>query len=178
MANRADRPIALVGLMGAGKSVIARIMGERLGASVADLDDMIEAEEGRSVADIFAREGEPYFREREGQLLAATLASGARVIACGGGVVLKPSSRTLLRDRCLTVWLDIDPAVAAERLRADGRVRPLLEGGVPEDVLQRLAGERGTLYDEVARMRVAAGAGTAEEVAGTILANLPLDGPA
>ena len=91
-ANEHPRPIALIGLMGAGKTTVARVLGERLGASVADLDAMIEAEEGRPIAELFAHEGEAWFRRREGELLDRVLRDGVRVVACGGGIVTDPEA--------------------------------------------------------------------------------------
>src|SRR6185503_19607132 len=92
-------PLALVGLMGAGKSAVARVLGERLGVAVADIDAFIEAEEGSTIGELFEREGEPWFRRREGEVLRQALDAGARVIACGGGLVLDPAHRALLRER-------------------------------------------------------------------------------
>src|SRR5262249_5628723 len=126
-----DRPIALVGIMGAGTSAVARVPGERMGTVVADLDAMIEAEEGASVAELFERAGEPYFRRRESELLDRALAAGARVLACGGGIVLDPARRAMLRTRCRVVWLEVAPAEAARRASAGGGRRPLLGGGEP-----------------------------------------------
>src|SRR5438874_5555313 len=130
MSNPDARPIALIGLMGAGKSSVARVLGERLGAGVADLDGMIEAVEGCSVTELFERAGEAWFRRREGELLDEALRSGVRVVACGGGVVLDPTRRRLLRERCRVVWLEVAPAEAAARVGAGGGVatRPLLAG--------------------------------------------------
>src|SRR2546428_7633249 len=96
MSRDREPPIALIGIMGAGKSAVARLLGERLGTVVADLDAMIEAEEGSSVAELFERAGEGYFRARESELLARALSAGARVLACGGGVVLDPARRAML----------------------------------------------------------------------------------
>jgi shikimate kinase len=167
-ASRA-RPLALVGLMGAGKSAVARILGERLGVAVADLDSYLEAEEGCTIAELFVREGEAYFRRREGEVLRQALDAGARVIACGGGVVLDPAHRALLRERCEVVWLDVSPAEAARRV-GSGAARPLLAGAAPEARLEILLAERAPLYAAVADRRVDAGALTAEAVADAILA--------
>src|SRR5262249_12540860 len=142
-----DRPIALVGLMGAGKSAVARILGERLGVAVADLDAFLEAEEGCTIAELFEREGESAFRRREGEVLRQALAAGARVIACGGGVVLDPGHRALLRAGCRVIWLQVSPAEAARRVGA-GDGRPLIAGGVPAERLASLLAERTSLYDE------------------------------
>jgi shikimate kinase len=176
MVTQEKRPIALIGLMGAGKSSVARVLGERLGVSVADLDGMIEAIEGESVAALFERAGEPWFRRREGELLAEALGSGVRVVACGGGIVLDPERRRLLRESCRVVWLEVDPAEALARLSAqDGepaRTRPMLAGGDPGARLRDLLRERGPLYAEAAHVRVPTAGRTPDQVADAVLAAL------
>ncbi len=168
------RPLALIGLMGAGKSTVARILGERLGVAVADLDGMIEAVEGCSVAELFERAGEAWFRRRESELLAEALRSGVRVVACGGGIVLEPAHRELLRERCRVVWLEVDPAEAARRTAAAGthgpHGRPLLAGADPEARLSELARERAPLYAEAAGFRIATTGRTPGQVADDVLA--------
>src|SRR5262245_36772136 len=170
MSATGARPIALVGLMGAGKSAVARILGERLGVTVADLDAWLEAEEARSIAELFEHEGEAYFRRREGQVLRQALDAGARVIACGGGVVLDPTHRALLRERCEVVWLEVPAAEAARRV-GSGAGRPLLAGEAPEARLAGLLAERAPLYAAVADRRVETVGLTAEAVADAILAS-------
>lgn len=155
--------------MGAGKSAVARILGERMGTLVADLDAMIEAEEGASVAELFERAGEPYFRRRESELLARALAAGARVLACGGGVVLDPARRELLRTRCRVVWLEVSPAEAARRVGEGAPGRPLLHGGAPEALLASVLAARAPLYAEVAATRVATDGLSAGQVAAQVL---------
>ncbi|MCC6650404.1 MAG: shikimate kinase [Candidatus Eisenbacteria bacterium] len=163
------RPVALVGLMGAGKSEVARALGETLGASVADLDAMIEAVEGASVAELFASAGEAWFRRRESELLAQAVESGVRVIACGGGIVLDEARRSQLRERCDVVWLEVSPAEAARRVGAEPqRSRPLLAGGEPAAKLADLLAARAPLYAEVATHRVNTDGRTPAEVAGEI----------
>ncbi len=151
------RPIALIGLMGAGKSAVARLLGERLGASMADLDAMVEAAEGRAVAEIFARAGEEHFRRRESELLTEVLRTGVRVLACGGGIVLDPENRRALREHCRVVWLEVSPAEAARRVSAAGAPaaeRPLLAGDGPCERLAALLAARTPLYEETAHLRV------------------------
>jgi len=176
MTTQDNRPLALIGLMGAGKSTVARVLGERLGVSVADLDGMIEAVEGRSVADLFERSGEAWFRRRESELLAEALASGVRVVACGGGIVLDAAHRAMLRDRCRVVWLEVDPAEAVKRMRAEGgepgRSRPLLANSDPETRLERLQRERAPLYAEAATVRVPTDGRTPAQVADAVLVAL------
>src|SRR5215831_10055507 len=166
MIDRDARPIALIGLMGAGKSSVARALGERLGVGVADLDGMIEAREGCSVAELFERAGEAWFRRRESELLAEALRSGVQVVACGGGVVLDPERRRTLRERCRVVWLEASPAVAAARVEAAGgvRVRPLLAGEPTRERLSQLLLDRAPLYAEAAHVRVSTDGRTPEQV--------------
>jgi shikimate kinase len=159
-----DRPVALVGLMGAGKSAVARVLGERLGVAAADLDAFIEAEEGCPIAQLFDRQGEAWFRRREGEVLRLVLDAGVRVIACGGGVVLDPAHRTLLRERCHVVWLEVSPHEAAQRIHDVGG-RPLLAGGPPETRLGEVLASREKLYAEVAHARVNTDGRTIEQVA-------------
>jgi shikimate kinase len=164
------RPLALVGLMGAGKTAVARILGERLGATVADLDAYLEAAEGCSIAELFEREGEAYFRRREGEVLRQALSVGARVIACGGGVVVDPAHRALLRERCQVVWLEVSPEEAARRV-GSATDRPLLAGAPPAARLRVLLAERAPLYAEVADRRVDTERHSPEAVADLILAD-------
>ena len=159
--------------MGAGKSAVAQALGERLGVSVADLDRMIESVEGCSVAELFERAGESWFRRRESELLADALRSGVRVVACGGGVVIDPAHRKLLREQCRVVWLEVPPEEAARRVTAEtadaARTRPLLAGGTPESRLRELLEERAPLYAEAAHHRVSTAGRTPGEVADAVL---------
>ena len=163
------RPIALIGLMGAGKSAVARVLGERLGAVVADLDAIIEAEEGAPIAELFERAGEAWFRRREIEHLETVLAVGADLIACGGGIVIDPRGRALLSERCRVVWLEVEPAEAARRVAASSGLRPLLAGQVPEQRLAELLAERAPLYAAVAHVRVVTDGRTPAEVADAAL---------
>ena len=149
-----ERPIALIGLTGAGKSTVARELGERLGTVVADLDDMIEAEEGLTVAGLFARSGEAWFRRREGEILDQAIQTGAGVIACGGGIVIDPQRREALRRRCRVVWLEVSVEDAARRLEGEAAARPLLAGRDPRGVLEEMLARRSALYAETAAVRV------------------------
>lgn len=164
-----ERPIALVGLMGAGKTAVARILGEKLGTAVADLDAMLEAEEGCSVAELFERDGEPAFRRRETRLLEQALAAGADVVACGGGIVLSPAARGVLRARCRAVWLEVTPEEGARRVRETLARRPLLTRGDPRARLEALLAERSPLYAEVAVARIPTGALDPGQVAEAVL---------
>ena len=120
---RADK-LYLVGFMGAGKTTVARAVGARLGWRVEDIDLRIEARERRSVAQIFAQSGEPYFRQAERQILSELLPLREIVVATGGGTFVEPDNRALMLADGAVAWLDVPLARLLERIPADGR-RPL-----------------------------------------------------
>lgn len=146
------RNLVLVGPMGAGKSSIGRRVAERFGLRFVDLDEEIERRTGASVTTIFDCEGEAGFRAREHAALAACLELDGQLVATGGGAVLDPGNRDLMRQRGYVVYLHVGIDDQLERLARD-RSRPLLAGDDRERVLRRLAGERGPLYREVAHLR-------------------------
>ncbi len=165
------RPLALIGLSGAGKSAVARALGERLGGRVRDLDAEIAARHGAPVTTLFAREGEAWFRVQERETLAAALADAA-VIACGGGIVEDDGARALLAARCRVVWLQVAPAEALRRLAPELDSRPLLAGEAPEQRLEAMLARRGPAYAALAHVRVATDGRTPDAVATTVLAAL------
>jgi shikimate kinase len=116
--------IYLVGFMGAGKTTVAKALGRRLGWPVEDVDERIEARERRSVATIFAQNGESYFRQQERQTLSELLAQRQIVIATGGGTFAEPDNRALMLADGAVAWLDVPLSRVFERVPADGR-RPL-----------------------------------------------------
>src|ERR671917_2066907 len=102
----AERSIVLVGLMGVGKSTVGRRLAKRLGLSFVDSDAAIEDASGYSAAEVFERYGERDFRDGERRLVARLIEGDVRVIATGGGAYVDPSTRELLNDRAITIWLD------------------------------------------------------------------------
>lgn len=120
---KADK-LYLVGFMGAGKTTVAAALGRRIGWRTEDVDDRIEARERRTVADIFAREGEPYFRRVERQVLHELLPERGVIIATGGGTFVDPENRALMLSDGAVAWLDAPITSVIERIPADGR-RPL-----------------------------------------------------
>ena len=116
--------VYLVGFMGAGKTTVGRALGRRLGWPVEDVDERIEARERRSVAAIFAHNGEAYFRQQERQVLGSLLAERHVIIATGGGTFVEPDNRALMLADGAVAWLDVPLAQVIERVPADGR-RPL-----------------------------------------------------
>lgn len=143
--------VALVGLMGSGKTTVGRRAARLLGRTFVDADEAFVPRYGRSVADVVAQEGEESFRDKEAELLAELLAvESPLVVATGGGVVVRESNRTLLRQPgVFVVYLHADPAFLASRAR-EKPDRFLLAGDDPAEVLARLDAERDALYREVA----------------------------
>lgn len=149
-------PVLLVGMMGAGKTTVGRLLAARLGWRYVDSDDEVEAATGRTVRQLFEEGGEPAFRPLESRALAAAIGEGGKmVVGVAGGAVLDPANRALLRRSGTVVWLRADPETLARRIVRPGTNaggpghRPLLEHD-PEGVLKRLDVERRPLYQEVA----------------------------
>jgi shikimate kinase len=143
------RNLILVGPMGAGKSCIGRRLAEHYGLRMVDADHEIEQRTGTRIATIFDCEGEAGFRARERDALADLLRADGIVLATGGGAVLDPDTRRLLRERGFVVHLLVTPDQQLKRLARD-RSRPLLAREDREAVLHDLAKARGPLYAEVA----------------------------
>ena len=133
---KADK-LYLVGFMGAGKSTVARALAHRLGWRPEDIDHRIEAREHRSVAVIFAKDGEAYFRNAERQTLHELLPERNVIVATGGGTFVDPENRALMLSDGAVAWLDIPLTTVIERVPADGR-RPLASDRIQmEDLYQR-----------------------------------------
>ena len=165
-APRTSRPILLVGMPGSGKSTVGPLLAKRLALPFHDSDTMTEARLGMSVAQIFARHGEPKFRAEEKRLLAELVAGAPAVIAAGGGAILDPDTRALADSRAISIWLDADLEILADRLRG-ATDRPLLAGN---GALAAIKAARDPLY-ALAALRVDA-ANPPEEVLAAILAAL------
>jgi shikimate kinase len=144
---RPDRTIALVGLMGVGKSSIGKRLASVFGMPFRDADHEIETAAGCSIADIFASRGEAEFRDGERRVIARLLEEPPHVLATGGGAFLQPATRALLLERALVVWLKADLEVLARRV-ARKDTRPLLVGKEPMDVLRAQADVRYPVYAE------------------------------
>lgn len=130
---KADK-LYLVGFMGAGKTTVARVLGRRIGWRAEDIDHRIEARERSSVSAIFAREGEPYFRQVERAVLQELLPERNLVIATGGGTFVDPDNRALMLSDGAVAWLDLPLARVVDRVPVDGR-RPLASDRVQMEQL-------------------------------------------
>ncbi len=139
------RPIVLVGLMGAGKSTVGRRLAARLGLPFADADHEIEHAAGMTISEIFARFGEPHFRDGERRVIARLIEGAPRVIATGGGAFVDDTTRALILQRAVSIWLKADVDTLVDRV-AKRNHRPLLHGKDPRAVLSELSAVRNPFY--------------------------------
>ena len=142
----AGRTVALVGLMGAGKSTVGRRLAERLGRSFHDSDNEIEKAAGLSVADIFSLHGEEEFRRGEHQVLKRLLDEKPHILATGGGAYLNPETRQLMREKAVTIWLNADLETLWKRVSRRNH-RPLLRRPDAKEVLSNLFDQRRPIYE-------------------------------
>ena len=146
--------IVLIGMMGSGKSTLAPLLAAELGVDWIDVDARIEQAAGKSVARIFAEDGEGRFRELESETLEQALAHPGAVIAVGGGAPLRQRNRELLdASGCRCIYLQVADQLLVQRV-GDGQGRPLLAAGDPATQIAKLTGERARLYEDVADLAV------------------------
>lgn len=158
--------VVLVGFMGSGKSSVGQELARRFGAPFVDVDAWIESAAGCRIRELFAREGETAFREREKAALREVLSVKGCVIATGGGAFIDEENRVLLRSYAPVVYLDAAVDTLLGRLAAD-LGRPLLRGGDREEVVRELLSRRAPVY-RTADVTVPTDGRTVEEVAGQV----------
>ena len=163
--------IFLVGLMGAGKSTVGRLLARRLSKRFVDTDHEIEKRNGVTIPVIFEIEGEDGFRRREQEVLADLAQEQGLVLSTGGGIVLRPENREALRNHGFVVYLNARPELLAERTKHD-RSRPLLNVEDPLSRLRQLHAVRDPLYREVAHAIVETGRGAPQQVVQAILSEM------
>lgn len=173
--------LVLIGYRGTGKSAVARLLALRLARDWVDADVEIELEAGKSIAAIFADEGEAGFREREARALARLLTAKNRIVAAGGGAVLRDESAALVRAQRDVVWLRALPTTILLRIAADAATssrRPNLTAAGGEAEVVELLARRTPRYAECATLVVDTDDKTPAEVADEIVARLDLAGQA
>ena len=176
LARRIDRPVVLVGMMGVGKTSVGKRLAAVLRYGFVDADEAIEEAAQMSIAEIFERYGEAYFRSGERRVIARLLderrGGNGGVIATGGGAFVDPATRALILDRGIAVWLDCDVDTLLDRVGRNAN-RPLLRQGDPRQTIERLKAEREPFYRE-APIRVASRPGPHQRTVAAILRGLEL----
>lgn len=169
--------VALIGMMGSGKSTVGFWLAQSEGLRFIDIDAAIEERQGRSIPEIFEAEGEDGFRDLEKAELAECLTSSQPlVVSCGGGAVLRAENRALLRDSAWVCWLRASIETLVQRVRS-GENRPLL-GDDPAGELTAISAARARLYAETAHQIVDVDGLEAEQVAEQIRRVWPRPVPA
>lgn len=141
------RHIVMIGMMGAGKTAVGSELARQLRVGFTDSDAEIETAAAMSVSEIFARDGEAFFRNRETQILARILQGRSRIVSTGGGAWMQAENRELIAARGLSVWLKCDLETLWQRVRQRS-TRPLLRTADPKGTLARLIEERYPTYAE------------------------------
>ena len=170
LAALGTRSIALVGMMGAGKTVIGRRLAARLGLEFVDTDHEIEIAAAMTIPEIFQRHGEAYFRDRECRVVARVIGVAPRVVATGGGAFIHAATRAAVRSGAVSVWLKADFEVLMRRVRKRSN-RPILHTPDPEGTMQRLIDIRYPVYAQ-ADATVISRDGSQDQVVQDILAAL------
>ncbi|MCE9604060.1 MAG: shikimate kinase [Planctomycetia bacterium] len=169
--------LLLIGYRGTGKTTVARHIAERLGWSWLDADVELERRAGKTIAAMFAEDGEEAFRNLESEVLADVLEREQTIVALGGGVVVRERNRDLIRGRPGVVWLQAGPETLHARIEADAvtlgrRPNLTLHGGLPE--IAMLLAKREPWYRECAALIVDTDAAPPEVAAEEIIARLGL----
>ena len=145
--NRPPANVALIGFMGAGKTSVGRLVAESLGFEFLDTDELIQSRTGRTIADIFAKEGESAFRALEKQMVQELSAREKTVISTGGGLPTNADNLKALKSYALVVCLWASPEKIWERVRNQSH-RPLLHGADPQKKIRELLAVREPFYKQ------------------------------
>jgi len=154
--RRLNKTVVMVGMMGAGKTAVGTALARHLGVPFLDSDEEIVRAADRSIAEIFERDGEPFFRAREAEVLARLLQSAPSVLSTGGGAFLAETNRQMIHDMGISVWLRADLDLLWNRVRHKS-TRPLLRTDSPRASLRQIYEARVPLY-QLADLAVDAGA--------------------
>ncbi|WP_281282088.1 shikimate kinase [Cereibacter azotoformans] len=160
---RLKKTVVMVGMMGAGKTAVGTALARALAVPFLDSDEEIERAANRTIAEIFARDGEPFFREKESQVLSRLLKDAPCVLSTGGGAFMAEANRRMIREQGVSVWLKADLEVLWQRVRHKA-TRPLLRTPNPRETLRALLEARDPVYAQ-ADLVVESGEGTVEQMA-------------
>ncbi|APZ54511.1 shikimate kinase [Salipiger abyssi] len=144
-ALKLKKTVVMVGMMGAGKTAVGRALASALRVPFRDSDAEIERAANMSIAEIFARDGEPFFRQKESQVIARLLDGAPAVLSTGGGAYMRPQNRAMITERGVAVWLDAELPVLWNRVKHKN-TRPLLRTADPKATLREIYEQRVPIY--------------------------------
>jgi shikimate kinase len=171
--NSATNNIFLIGLMGAGKSTVGKVLAKKLGRRFLDADHVIEERCGVKIPVIFEMEGEEGFRKREAQTIREITAEQDIILATGGGAILLPENRQSLRGNGVVIYLHANPIELWHRTKG-GEGRPLLKNGDAKKILEDLYAIRDPLYREIADHVIETGKPSVNQLVNTLIMQLEL----
>lgn len=175
-----DRNLVLIGARACGKTSVGKALAQALGRPFVDLDEVLVAQAGCSIAELVAQAGWPEFRRREKALVVHYGRLSGQVLAPGGGVVLDPENVATLRQNGLVIWLTADPAVLGQRLRQDQgsqESRPSLTGADPVAEMEKVLAERQPLYRAAADLVIDTTEASIAQIVEHILTAILGEGP-
>lgn len=165
---RLVKTVVLVGMMGAGKTAVGTALARQLGVAFKDSDEEIVRAANRSIAEIFERDGEPFFRARETEVIGRLLRGTPCVLSTGGGAFLSEANRTLFHDVGVSVWLKADLELLWQRVRHK-TTRPLLRTANPRETLRELYEARQPLYAKADIVVESAAERSVDDMAGRVV---------
>ena len=168
---RLKKTVALVGMPGSGKTAVGTALARRLGVAFRDSDEEIVKAANRSIAEIFARDGEPFFREKEAQVIARLLKGSPAVLSTGGGAFLQEINRAAIGREGVSLWLDADLDLLWTRVRHKD-TRPLLRTADPKATLAALYAARVPCYRGADLAVTSLPGGSVEEMTDRVIAAL------
>jgi shikimate kinase len=175
LGRKLKKTVVLIGMMGAGKSAVGNALSRILGAPFVDSDEEIERAANMSVAEVFKRDGEPFFRARESEVLARLLSGPPCILSTGGGAFLAEANRRAIAEKGVAVWLKADLELLWNRVRHK-TTRPLLKTADPKGTLAALLTAREPVYAEAAVTVLARPEYSVEEMAGKVIEALQAHG--
>ena len=171
MGRRLKKTVVLIGMMGAGKTAVGTAMARLLSVPFVDSDDEIERAANMTGAEIFARDGEAFFRARESEVLTRLLSGPPCILSTGGGAFLAPANRAVIADQGVAVWLKADLELLWNRVKHK-TTRPLLRTADPKATLTALLDQRAPVYAEAGVVVEAEAAYTVDQMAAKVIAAL------
>ncbi|MGL4279399.1 MAG: shikimate kinase [Albidovulum sp.] len=175
MGRKLKKTVVLIGMMGAGKSAVGNALSRILGAPFVDSDEEIERAANMSVAEVFKRDGEPFFRARESEVLLRLLSGPPCILSTGGGAFLAEANRKAIAEKGVAVWLKADLELLWNRVRHK-TTRPLLRTADPKGTLAALLTAREPIYAEAAVTVQARPEYSVEDMAGKVIEALQAHG--
>ena len=160
--------IYLIGFMGVGKSTIGRLLAEETKGQLVEMDETIEAEQGMTINEIFAQQGETHFRDLESELVERIAGQEEKIVSCGGGAVLRGENVANMKKSGTIVFLSAMPETIYERVRYSTN-RPLLKGNMNVEYIAGLMEKRRALYESAADVIISTDEKTTEEIVRELL---------